>query len=144
MLNVFFLLFFSTFKTFNLLFSRFFVLALYAIVLFLQPGIRNLLVCVLEVVLVAPHGVCRWTTLADLGFGVAEYEPDVVLGVLFLNEQVFLTVLCEKSPLALDDDAVLQHKVWSVLRGFLWFHIRDNQFLKRKPHTFRCGVKEQN
>jgi hypothetical protein len=89
---------------------------------------------------VAPICVGSLASLRDLGLRVGEDEPNVVFWVLFLYEEVLLSVLCEEPALALDDDAVIEHKVWSVLRGFFWFHIGDNQFLKRKPHPFRGEV----
>lgn len=87
--------------------------------------------------LLTPVGISCLAALRDLGLRVAEDEPYVVLWVLFLYEQVLLSVLCEEPALALNDDAILKDEVWSVSCGFLWFHIGDNQFLKRKAHPFR-------
>ena len=64
---------------------------------------------------VTPHTVGSLGTFVDLSFRVREYKPNVKVGVLFLYEQMFLSICYNKPTLALNDDTVGKFEVRCVL-----------------------------
>ena len=79
-----------------------------------HPRLGDYLVGILEAVLLAPRGIGRWRPFADRCRGASEDEAYIKLRMLFLDEQVLLTILYVEDTLTLDYDTVREVEVGSV------------------------------
>lgn len=90
--------------------------------------------------LVTPHGVCRLGLLADACVWVGEYEPNIEVRPLVLDQDVLLSVGGDEAAFGFSDDPVNEDEVRGISRRSGRLEVADDVALVSKSHAFAVQV----